>query len=218
MKRERALFLREARPYAAQVLDLYLALLDVWEDGPEPVPPERVVKAVESAGPPLLAEQLRDMDVEAVLRKRDDLAPAERFIVRACRVVVAQTPSDTRHCPQCGALPQLSVRALGDDPLSRGQRQLLCSQCEHRWNYSASSCPACGETTGSQRTYYSDADDKASALRVEACATCHKYLIDIDLARDPRAVPEVDELTALPLDLYAAEHGLSKVTPNLMGF
>jgi formate dehydrogenase maturation protein FdhE len=71
---------------------------------------------------------------------------------------------------------------------------------------------------GSQRTYYADADDKAGALRVEACATCHKYLIDIDLARDPRAVPEVDELTALPLDLFAAEHGLSKVTPNLMGF
>jgi len=31
-------------------------------------------------------------------------------------------------------------------------------------------------------------------------------------------VPEVDELAALPLDLYAAGHGLSKITPNLMGF
>jgi hypothetical protein len=31
-------------------------------------------------------------------------------------------------------------------------------------------------------------------------------------------VPEVDELTALPLDLFASEQGLSKITPNLMGF
>ena len=38
------------------------------------------------------------------------------------------------------------------------------------------------------------------------------------MARDARAVPEVDELAALPLDLYAADQGLTKVTPNLMGF
>ena len=45
-----------------------------------------------------------------------------------------------------------------------------------------------------------------------------RYLIEVDLARDARAVPEVDELAALPLDLYAADQGLTKVTPNLMGF
>jgi len=28
----------------------------------------------------------------------------------------------------------------------------------------------------------------------------------------------VDELVAMPLDLYAADQGLSKITPNLMGF
>jgi hypothetical protein len=212
--RERALFLREARPYAAEVLDLYLALLDVWEQG---ATPELVLKAVETSGPASLAEALRRMDFEAVLRT-PGAEPAERFLVRACRIVVKEEPSDIRHCPECGALPQLSIRTLGDDPLMRGQRQLLCSQCENRWNYSASACAACGEMAGSQRTFYSDADDLQSALRIEACASCQKYLIDIDLARDPRAVPEVEELTALPLDLYATEQGLSKVTPNLMGF
>ena len=55
-------------------------------------------------------------------------------------------------------------------------------------------------------------------IRVEACAGCRRYLIDLDLGRNPRAVPEVDELTALPLDLYAAEQGFSKITPNLMGW
>lgn len=204
-RRERALFLREARPYAAEVLDLYLALLDVWEQG---ATPELVLKAVETSGPESLAQALREGGVE----------PAERFLARVCGVYERVTPSDTRHCPDCGGLPQLSIRGLGDDPLSRGQRRLQCSNCATEWNYSASSCPSCGEMAGSQRTYYHDADDPQAGLRVEACASCRKYLIDIDLARDPRAVPEVDELTALPLDLFAAEQGLSKITPNLMGF
>jgi len=55
-------------------------------------------------------------------------------------------------------------------------------------------------------------------LRIAACATCRRYLIEVDMERDARAVPEVDELAALPLDLYAADEGLTKVTPNLMGF
>jgi FdhE protein len=55
-------------------------------------------------------------------------------------------------------------------------------------------------------------------LRVDACATCQHYLIDVDLGRDARAVPEVDELAAIPLALYAADQGLTKITPNLMGF
>jgi formate dehydrogenase maturation protein FdhE len=55
-------------------------------------------------------------------------------------------------------------------------------------------------------------------LRIAGCSTCNRYLIEVDLGRDARAVPEVDELTALPLDLYAADEGLAKLTPNLMGF
>jgi hypothetical protein len=55
-------------------------------------------------------------------------------------------------------------------------------------------------------------------LRIEACDRCSRYLIDVDLGQDARAVPEVDELTALPLDLFATERGLTKVAPNLMGF
>jgi FdhE protein len=55
-------------------------------------------------------------------------------------------------------------------------------------------------------------------LRIEGCESCKRYLIDVDLGRDARATPEVDELAALPLDLFAAERGLTKVTPNLMGF
>jgi FdhE protein len=62
------------------------------------------------------------------------------------------------------------------------------------------------------------ADATFPHVRIEACASCQRYLIDVDLGLDPGSVPEVDELAALPLDLYAAERGLSKITPNVMGF
>ena len=115
-----------------------------------------------------------------------------------------------------------------------GRRQLVCARCSQSWNYSASSCPSCGETSGARRTVYAERRDGPVIgrdgndqdrdlpvfphLRVEGCTGCGRYLIDVDLGRDPAAVPEVDELVALPLDLYASEHSLSKITPNLMGF
>jgi formate dehydrogenase maturation protein FdhE len=40
----------------------------------------------------------------------------------------------------------------------------------------------------------------------------------IDLTRDRRAVPVVDEIAAIPLDFFAKERGLQKIVPNLMGF
>jgi formate dehydrogenase maturation protein FdhE len=55
-------------------------------------------------------------------------------------------------------------------------------------------------------------------VRIEACEGCHRYVLNVDLAADPAAVPLVDELDALPLDLFARERGFSKITPNLMGF
>ena len=54
-------------------------------------------------------------------------------------------------------------------------------------------------------------------MRVDGCRSCNRYLLTIDLRRDERAVPIVDELAALPLDLYATDQGLTKITPNLLG-
>jgi Protein involved in formate dehydrogenase formation len=54
-------------------------------------------------------------------------------------------------------------------------------------------------------------------MRIDACTACLRYLVSIDLGRDPKAVPIVDELAAIPLDLHAVERGFTKVVPNLMG-
>jgi formate dehydrogenase maturation protein FdhE len=114
------------------------------------------------------------------------------------------------------------VAATGESLVS-GARSLLCARCGSSWSCSRSTCPACGESGEARLTTHaerwgSDAPPLFPHLRIAGCETCRRYLIEVDLERDPRAVPEVDELVALPLDLHAADQGLTKVTPNLMGF
>jgi FdhE protein len=258
-RRLRAESLRQRYPFAAEMMTLYLALLDVWEEvagrlgGQRPADPAGwavehvlplVVKATGAYGPPALADAAGALLEQGRLEEpfREWLAgketpPVERYLARASlRPVTTEggTPDgtarcgpDTAHtahtgaraasCPRCGGQPQLSLRPLAGDPLVSTRRQLLCAACQNVWDFSGNACPSCGETTGSQRTMYTDPAEFPH-LRVDACATCRRYLIDVDLNRDRQAVPEVDELAALPLDLYATEHGLTKITPNLMGF
>ena len=54
-------------------------------------------------------------------------------------------------------------------------------------------------------------------IRVETCDTCRVYLKSIDLTRHGLAVPEVDELASVSLDLWAREKGYTKLQHNLFG-
>jgi rRNA maturation protein Nop10 len=174
-----------------------------------------------------------------------ELDPVDRYLARASLAPVLEAlgeragevcaPEDGAHelCPTCGGRPQLSVVADSGEPLVTGRRSLLCSRCSTSWDYTRSACPACGESDEARLLVYAErwggpvsrgdnGDGAGKAvfpnLRIAGCESCRSYLIEADLGRDGRAVPEVDELAAVPLDLYAADQGLTKVTPNLMGF
>lgn len=54
-------------------------------------------------------------------------------------------------------------------------------------------------------------------VRVHECETCGTYLKEIDLRRDGRAMPLVDDIATVELDLWAAEQGLEKIERNLLG-
>jgi formate dehydrogenase maturation protein FdhE len=54
-------------------------------------------------------------------------------------------------------------------------------------------------------------------VRVESCDTCQHYLRTIDLTKDGNAVPEADDLAAIPLTLWAQEHGYLRIHTNLLG-
>jgi FdhE protein len=52
---------------------------------------------------------------------------------------------------------------------------------------------------------------------VDACDTCHTYIKSIDLSKNGNAVPVVDELATVSLNLWAQEHKYKKAQPNLFG-
>jgi formate dehydrogenase maturation protein FdhE len=78
-------------------------------------------------------------------------------------------------------------------------------------------CAGCGSEDTAKLPIFADTDHFAN-LRADGCEVCRRYLLTIDLPKDPTAVPIVDELAALPLDLFVRERGFTKITPNLMGF
>jgi Protein involved in formate dehydrogenase formation len=203
-----------------------------------------VVDATAAAGPATLGDAARRRlaagSAEAALAgwlAGEDLDPVDRYLARASlsptlealgerageACTVRAEGGDGAVCPRCGGPPQVSYVAATGESLVSGGRSLLCARCGSSWSCSRSTCPACGESGDGRLTTYaerwgSDAPPLLPHLGIAACESCRRYLIEVDLERDPRAVPEVDELTALPLDLHAADRGLTKVTPNLMGF
>jgi FdhE protein len=115
-------------------------------------------------------------------------------------------------CPSCGGRPQVGVlRPQGDG----GKRSLLCALCATEWEFRRIVCPACGEEGVDKLPVYVAED--LGHVRVEACDTCRHYIKTIDLTKNGRAVPVVDELAAVPLSLWAEEHGYAKLRTNLMG-
>src|SRR3984893_3801321 len=117
-----------------------------------------------------------------------------------------------RVCPLCGARPLLGVlRPEGDG----GKRFLLCSFCCREWEFRRIFCPTCGEEAEEKLPVY--VAEQFPHMRVEGCETCKFYLQTVDLTKDGHAVPLVDDLAAIPLTLWAHEHGYSRLQPNLLG-
>ena len=123
--------------------------------------------------------------------------------------VVDGTPST---CPLCGGNPAVGVlRTEGDG----AKKSLICMLCAHEWAFRRIFCPACGEEREPQMAYYSAPE--IAHVRVDVCDTCHTYLKSVDLTKMGLAVPVVDELATIPLDLWAREHGYDKLQMNLLG-
>jgi FdhE protein len=115
-------------------------------------------------------------------------------------------------CPFCNARPVAGVlRGEGDG----GKRWLLCSLCSTEWQYRRVLCPGCGEENKDKLPIYKAAEFPAA--RVDACDTCHTYLKSIDLTRDGHAIPAVDEIATVALNIWAEEHDYVKLETNLLG-
>ncbi len=209
-----------ARPLQAQIeVDLLV-----------PFFPE-LFRPVEARGPPRLAAAARDLHAAGEGKWRvllmDRISGAEPadasadFFARACIEPYAEhlaaqlTPSPSitaAVCPACSAKPLLAVlRPEGEG----ARRSLLCSFCLTEWDFRRLLCPICGEENDPRLPVYSAAE--FPHIRVEGCDNCKHFLLSIDLSRNGRAVPIVDEISAAPLDLWARQQGYTKIARNLLG-
>jgi len=115
-------------------------------------------------------------------------------------------------CPFCGSKPVLSVhRPEGDG----GRRSLVCFLCNSEWPFRRILCPNCGEEDKEKLPVISAAE--FDFVRLETCNTCKTYVKTIDMTKNGHAIPQVDEIAAMSLDLWAAEHGYTKLQANLFG-
>ena len=116
-------------------------------------------------------------------------------------------------CPQCGWPPLVS--RLEDESHAEGVRRLLCAFCATDWTFPRAVCPACGVSGESGLEFH--VDEGHAHMRIEACKTCRRYLKSVDRRILGLADPLVDDLATPELDLWATEHGLNKIAPNLLG-
>lgn len=247
LRRQRTEALLHRYAFAGQLLGFYRALLPVQErafraaEADQPSAPEIPTYVVERVMPDVIdvtvahgPRQLRDgvverfctADLPTLVRgwlSEATLTAVERYLARASAGPVLEalerapgTASDGRHCPACGGLPQLSYLAVTGEALVTGPRYLLCSRCAQSWVFSRMVCAGCGEQSSHRLPIYSESE-QFPHVRIDGCQTCHRYLLTVDLRRDSAAVPVVDELACLPLDLYARDRGFTKIVPNLLG-
>jgi Protein involved in formate dehydrogenase formation len=220
-----------SRSLSAPVLATYAA---------EQIMPQ-VIDATLVHGPQVLAAAVSErwakanfIDIAARWLVGDEITDIDRYLARASLQPLLEVldavdsldpifagdgcrrPQDDLHCPSCGGLPQASYFDVSAEALVAGTRRLVCSRCSSTWALARLTCASCGEQD-SKRLQIFHEKEMFAHIRVDACENCKRYILSIDLKKDGRAVPLVDELAALPLDLYAQEHGYKKIVPNLMG-
>jgi formate dehydrogenase accessory protein FdhE len=115
-------------------------------------------------------------------------------------------------CPFCGGKPLVGVlRPEGDG----AKRFLICALCSTEWTFRRILCASCGEEAVEKLAVYTA--NEFNHVRVEGCDTCQHYIKTVDVTKNGHAVPVVDELATIPLNLWAQEHGYTKLQPNLLG-
>lgn len=184
----------------------------------------RLQTLVARHGPPAAAS-IAPTDLNRLLLDHWNHEPAAdehaRFVARALLQPFAEslagrgsvTPdSSSGACPFCGGRPLAAIlRGEGDG----GKRYLVCSLCAIEWEFRRILCPNCGEEDKDRLPVYTAPE--FDYIRVEACDACQSYLKCIDATKNGLAVVAPDELASAALNVWAEEHGYSKIEPNLLG-
>jgi formate dehydrogenase accessory protein FdhE len=192
------------------------------------------LKTVEKHGPQLLAAEANSFTNESAGAIHDLLVnywcnPSDiQFFPKAFLQPYARWLADhdvkpvgrelvggERSCRFCGGNPQVSYLQSKEPSAESGNRDLLCATCLSTWEFRRVVCAHCGEERPAKLGYFHSPE--LDHIRIEACDTCKHYIKGIDLTRLGFAAPLVDEIHGAPLDLWAREHGYTKIELNLVG-
>lgn len=175
----------------------------------------RVLKHDDQAFDKMLLEYWRDpSDVQFF--PKAILQPYSRWLSETgARPFGRELVGGERTCPFCGGNPQVSFLQAREGSAESGNRDLICATCLTSWQFRRVVCANCGEERPAKLGYFQSPE--FDHVRIEACDSCRHYLKGVDLTRLGFAAPLVDEIYAAPLDLWAREHGYTKIELNLVG-
>jgi FdhE protein len=167
-----------------------------------------LVALVSARGPEPLRAAAREIDEGRCAEALDERASLESFFARVLFQAASERPRGTGGCPQCAHAPQAGCLRPRDDGT---ELSLVCSLCFHEWPAARDRCSECGGEVAFHETA------ELPQFRMRSCESCRRYLHVVRLDADPEAIPEVDEMAALSLDVWARDQGFEKIFPNLAG-
>ncbi len=219
---DRARRLAERYEASREVFQFLAGVFD-WQAQATPGGPyQSLFELAAETGPEALRAAARNLDDQRLRERADaylagaDQDSPEAFFARCVlqlelseRETPTASPTSTL-CPRCGEPPQGGCLR----PLAHGaELWLFCSLCLAEWTFPRGRCASCGET--SQLRFHTA--EQIPHIQTMTCEACRTYMHLVDLSKDAAAVADVDELSALPLDVWALEQGYSKLRPNLAG-
>jgi len=208
-----------ARPFPSELAGRFNELIDVVESsGPDPL--REAARELRSAGESMHLELLTifwnggETESPQPVRKIFSHAPFAAVCGRhSCQVNFALERPGAVSVSALPAETGLGIlRPLGEG----GQRSLLCSFCLAEWEFRRIVCPGCGEENHAKLPVYTA--EQLKHVRVEACDSCRTYIKTVDMTTNGRAEPIVDEMAAIPLDLWRTSRDTQSCNPTCCSF
>ena len=216
----RALVLAERYPVSREILTFYSGLAE-WQGRTTPSTVEdmrpwfpSLLDLVSRIAPSPLAATARSLattDFDTIVSGAHT-APLHEFFTRTLLQPYAVNLPAGLDCSWCRRPPQVGCLQSQGEGLAF---EIVCGLCLRPRSFPRTRCPGCNESAEGKLVHFTTPD--FPHLRLHACDNCKGYLQVVDLSSDPAAIPDVDELAGLPLDLWAHEQGYQKLQPNLAG-
>jgi FdhE protein len=156
-------------------------------------------------------DEIEQFVLEALLQP---FAESVALSLRNADAGEVREPSESRRfqqCPVCGGQPIVAtLRERGHG----ARRSLVCGFCLTDWPMPRVVCPFCDESSFEALLIYRA--EEFPDVRIDACRSCATYVKTLDLTVNGAAIPIVDDLASLAMDLWAAGREYRKVRPNLL--